>query len=171
MVPAYGMKNGHATGKLFFFLFAELFPVFRLLLCWNRLCSSFLKYGEDKLIGEGVQAIRDEDAEAYIRQKVGVHVDPVIAQYDDPDDCERKEEILERCFFAFNSICQHGKGQHDRSVFEGKEPLYPVAEAPLDNLTLIVLLRQEARDNEGYIAVDTRPRGTCIQGEVPNPPT
>ena len=57
------------------------------------------------------------------------------------------------------------------SVFEGKEPLYPVAEAPLDNLTLIVLLRQEARDNEGYIAVDTRPRGTCIQGEVPNPPT
>ena len=56
------------------------------------------------------------------------------------------------------------------SVFEDKEPLYPVAEAPLDNLTLIHFLRQEARDNEGYIAVDTSPRGTCIQGEVPNPP-
>ena len=57
------------------------------------------------------------------------------------------------------------------SVFEGKEPLYPIAEAPLDNLTLILFLRQEARDNEGYIAVDTSPRGTCIQGEVPDLPT
>ena len=54
-------------------------------------------------------------------------------------------------------------------VFEGKEPLYPEAEAPLDNLTLILFLRQEARDNEGYIAVDTSVRGTCIQGEVPDP--
>ncbi len=57
------------------------------------------------------------------------------------------------------------------SVFEGKEPLYPEAEAPLDSLTLILFLRQEARDNEGYIAVDTSPRGTCIQGEVPAPLT
>ena len=31
---------------------------------------SFLKYGEDELIGEGVQAIGDEDAEANIRQIV-----------------------------------------------------------------------------------------------------
>ena len=56
-------------------------------------------------------------------------------------------------------------------VFEGKEPLYPAAEAPLDNLTLLLFLRQEARDNEGYIAVDTSPRGTCIQGEIPDPMT
>ena len=56
------------------------------------------------------------------------------------------------------------------SVFESKEPLYPAAEAPLDNLTLIHFLRQEARDNEGYIAVDTSPRGTCIQGEIPDQP-
>ena len=55
------------------------------------------------------------------------------------------------------------------SVFEGKEPLYPVTETPLDNLTLILFLRREARDNEGYIAVDTSPRGTCIQGEEPDP--
>ena len=54
------------------------------------------------------------------------------------------------------------------SVFEGKEPLYPVAEAPLDNLTLILFLRQEARDNEGCIAVDMSPRGTCIEGELPD---
>ena len=52
-------------------------------------------------------------------------------------------------------------------VFEGKEPLYPEAEAPIDNLTMIVFLRLEARDNEGYISVDTSPRGTCIEGEVP----
>ena len=62
--------------------------------------TAFLKYGEDNLIDEGVQAIRDEDAEANICQKVGVHVNPVIAQYDDPDDCERKEEILEIRFFC-----------------------------------------------------------------------
>ena len=48
------------------------------------------------------------------------------------------------------------------SVFEDKEPLYPEAEAPIDNLTIINLLRQEARDNEGYISVDTSPRGFCL---------
>jgi hypothetical protein len=37
-------------------------------------------------------------------------------------------------------------------------------------MTLILFLRQEARDNDGYIAVDTSPRGTCIEGEVPDPP-
>ena len=51
------------------------------------------------------------------------------------------------------------------SVFEGKEPLYPEAEAPLDNLTIIALLRQEARGNEGYISVDTNPRGYCLNAE------
>ena len=49
---------------------------------------------------EGVQAIGDEDAEAYIRQKVGVHVNPVIAVYDDPDDCEGKDQVFEIRFFA-----------------------------------------------------------------------
>jgi hypothetical protein len=38
-------------------------------------------------------------------------------------------------------------------------------------MTLILFLRQEARDNEGYIAVDTSPRSICIQGEVPATPT
>jgi hypothetical protein len=38
-----------------------------------------LKNGKDKLIAEDVQAIGDEDAEAHIRQKMGVHVNPVIA--------------------------------------------------------------------------------------------
>ena len=53
------------------------------------------------------------------------------------------------------------------SVFEGKEPLYPEAEAPLDNLTIIALLRQEARDNEGRISVDTGVRGFCLNAEEP----
>ena len=54
-------------------------------------------------------------------------------------------------------------------VFEGKEPLYPESEAPIDNLTMILFLRQEARDNEGRISVDLSPRGACIEGEVPTP--
>ena len=77
---------------------------------------AFLKYGEEELIGEGVQAIGDKDAEAYIRQEVGVHVNPVIAGYDDPDDCECKEQFFEIRFFAFDYVCQHGKGQHDRGL-------------------------------------------------------
>ena len=50
-------------------------------------------------MGEGIQATGNEDAEAYICQKVGVHVNPFIAVYADPDDCERKEQIveIERC--------------------------------------------------------------------------
>ena len=48
------------------------------------------------------------------------------------------------------------------SVFEDKEPLVPEAEAPIDNITMVELLRQEARDNDGYIAVDTGARGVCL---------
>ena len=47
-------------------------------------------------------------------------------------------------------------------VFEDKEPVYPAAEAPIDNITMIELLRAEARDNEGRIEVDTGVRGTCL---------
>ena len=72
--------------------------------------------------------------------------------------------------WGVSEYCADADATLPGSVFEFKEPLYPEAEAPLDNLTLILFLRQEARDNEGYIAVDTSPRGTCIQGEVPNIP-
>ena len=51
------------------------------------------------------------------------------------------------------------------SVFLGKEPIIPEAEAPIDNLTIIELVRREARDNEGLISVDTRPRGFCLNAE------
>ena len=74
----------------------------------------FLKHGEDEPVGKGVQAVGNEDAKAYIRQEVSVHVDPVIAEYDDPDDCEGKEQLFEIRFFACKYVCQHGKRQHDR---------------------------------------------------------
>ncbi len=51
------------------------------------------------------------------------------------------------------------------SVFFGKEPLVPEADAPIDNLAIIALLRLEARDNEGYISVDTTPRGFCLNAD------
>ena len=51
------------------------------------------------------------------------------------------------------------------SVFLGKEPLVPEAEAPLDNQTIIALLRQEARDNEGLISFDPSPRGFRLDAE------
>ena len=49
------------------------------------------------------------------------------------------------------------------SVFEGKEPLVPVADAPVDNEALIRVLREESRANNGYIFVDEGPRGTEVR--------
>lgn len=54
----------------------------------------------------------------------------------------------------------------DGSVFVDKEPVIPAAESPIDNLAMIDLLRAEARDNDGYIAVDTGVRGTCLNPEA-----
>ena len=47
-------------------------------------------------------------------------------------------------------------------VFENKEPVYPAAEAPIDNVTIIELLREEAAENDGHISVDTGVRGTLV---------
>ena len=52
------------------------------------------------------------------------------------------------------------------SVFEDKEPLFPETESPIDNIAMIELLREEARDNDGYIAVDTGVRGTCLNADA-----
>ena len=49
-------------------------------------------------------------------------------------------------------------------VFASHEPLNET-EAPIDNQTLIELLRAEAAANNGYIAVDTGVRGTKIEAE------
>ena len=47
-------------------------------------------------------------------------------------------------------------------VFADKEPLIPAAEAPIDNITMIDLLREEAAQNDGLISVDTGVRGTRV---------
>ena len=57
-------------------------------------------------------------------------------------------------------------GTLEGSVFSTKDPVFPAAEAPIDNITMIDLLRQEARDNMGYITVDTAPRGICLNPEA-----
>ena len=48
------------------------------------------------------------------------------------------------------------------SIFEGKEPVIPLADAPIDNDEFIRLLRKEKEANGGYIAVDTGARGIDI---------
>ena len=39
----------------------------------------------------------------------------------------------------------------------------PEAEAPVDNVTVIELLREEASENDGYISVDTESRGIRLE--------
>ncbi len=51
------------------------------------------------------------------------------------------------------------------SVFENKEPLYPATEAPIDNVTIISLLREEGEKNGGLLSVDTTKRGTLVTKE------
>ena len=51
----------------------------------------------------------------------------------------------------------------DGSVFLDKTPVVPESEAPVDNLTVIKLLREEASENEGHISVDTEPRGIRLE--------
>ena len=60
-------------------------------------------------------------------------------------------------------------GTKEGGVFADKEPIVPEAEAPIDNITMIDLLRAEAVMNNGYISVDTGARGILIgepSGEV-----
>ena len=51
----------------------------------------------------------------------------------------------------------------DGSIFLDKTPVVPESEAPVDNLTVIKLLREEARENDGHISVDTEPRGIRLE--------
>ena len=70
----------------------------------------------------------------------------------DPTDTETLYRV---CTSSYSGTLAGG-------VFETKESIVSEAEAPIDNITMIALLREEARDNEGRIAVDTSPRGTCL---------
>ena len=51
------------------------------------------------------------------------------------------------------------------SVFAGKTPVVPEAEAPTDNEAVIRALRELAGENGGYIPVDEGPRGTEVTAE------
>ena len=48
------------------------------------------------------------------------------------------------------------------SVFKDKTPIYDEGLAPVDNVTMVELLREEAKANDGEIAVDTRARGKDV---------
>ena len=48
------------------------------------------------------------------------------------------------------------------SVFEGKTPVIPEAEAPVDHEALIELLRIPRDDGEEHIPTNNDPRGICL---------
>ena len=48
------------------------------------------------------------------------------------------------------------------SVFEGREPVLPESEAPVDYELFIRLLREEGQQNNGYIYVDDTPHAVRI---------
>ena len=48
------------------------------------------------------------------------------------------------------------------SVFQDKEPVIPPADSPIDNESFIEVLREEAAENEGFLYIDMRVRGTKI---------
>ena len=70
----------------------------------------------------------------------------------DPNDTQTLYRV---CTSTFNATVPG-------SVFEGKEPVVPEADAPVDNEAIIRLLREEKQENDGYISVDTGSRGTEI---------
>lgn len=71
-------------------------------------------------------------------------------------DINDTETLYRVCTSSYNA------GMPD-SVFEGKEPVIPFADAPDDNDAFIRLLRKEKEANGGYIPVDTGVRGIEIK--------
>ena len=73
----------------------------------------------------------------------------------DPDDTQTLYRV---CITNYNATIPG-------SVFEDKEPVVPLSDAPIDNEALIRLLREEKAAGDGYIAVDTGVRGIDITKE------
>lgn len=69
-----------------------------------------------------------------------------------PVDPEDTKTLYRVCVSAYSATLP-------RSVFAGKTPVVPEAEAPVDNESMIRLLREEGLANGGHIAVDDGPRG------------
>ena len=87
----------------------------------------------------------------------GMDIEIVSITLDDGTEVDvHDDETLYRVCTSSYSATREG------SVFEDKEPLFPEAEAPIDNLTMIALLREEAKMNDGRIDVDTTGRGVCL---------
>ncbi|MCR5322552.1 MAG: hypothetical protein K6E85_04715 [Lachnospiraceae bacterium] len=56
-------------------------------------------------------------------------------------------------------------GTLEGSVFENKTSIISEGEAPVDNVTIIELLREEGTENNGHISVDNSERGTIAAPE------
>ena len=70
-------------------------------------------------------------------------------------DLNDTQTLYRVCTSSFNATMPD-------SVFEGREPVIPLADAPIDNETFIRLLREEKEANGGRITVDTGVRGIDI---------
>ena len=70
-------------------------------------------------------------------------------------DINDTEKLYRVCTTSYNATLPG-------SVFEDKEPVVPVSDTPVDNDTYIQLLREKKETGDGYIPVDTSPRGTEI---------
>ena len=99
----------------------------------------------------------------YEYNKYGTEEEPVYEvvsiTLDDgtPVDIEGTEPI-------YRVVTSNYSATLEGSVFEGKTPVFPEVNAPIDNQALIEVLR-EMRDTEGsdgYIPVDTSPNGICL---------
>ena len=73
-------------------------------------------------------------------------------------DLEDEETLYRVCTSNFNSTLPG-------SVFEGKEPVIPEVDAPVDTDLFVEVLRKEREENDGYIFVDTSERGIMAEEE------
>ena len=73
-------------------------------------------------------------------------------------DLEGTEKQYRVCTTDFNATVPG-------SVFEEKTPVVPQADAPTDNESIVRFLREEKAASDGYISVDTRPRGIEVPRE------
>ena len=73
-------------------------------------------------------------------------------------DLEGTEKQYRVCTTDFNATVPG-------SVFEEKTPVVPQADAPTDNESIVRFLREEKAAGDGYISVDTRPRGIEVPRE------
>lgn len=72
-----------------------------------------------------------------------------------PVDIHGTEPVYRVCTSNYNATIEGG-------VFEGKTPVIPEAEAPIDHEALIELLRSRRDGGEEHIPTNNDPRGVCL---------